>query len=194
MRAVVHAVSRNRRPHSEAKARKRTSGVIGIEKDRIDAWRAGGQRILGDRVNLRSVKTWPKQRVLVGRDEDPVGVSADVRIVTQAKSQVAMMVGSALGAIILDRKMINNPRSERARSCAARDVNVVVAIERRGRANAIESQRDMEPALGVAIEITTGIGDLRSVQAGSAINGGRIAIERIQIDNPSERTAGVVED
>jgi len=90
--------------------------------------------------------------------------------------------------------MINNPRSERAKSCADRDVNMIVAIERRGRANSIESQRNVEPALRVAIEITTGIGDVRSVRAGSAIDGRRVAVERIQINNPSERIAGGIEN
>src|SRR3974390_1418650 len=105
MRTVIDAVSGNRRPHGEAEPRKWTSRVVGIEQDRIDTGRAGGQRLLGKRINLGSVKISRKQREFVGREKDPVGVSADVGIVTQAKSQVAMMVGRALGTIILARKM-----------------------------------------------------------------------------------------
>src|SRR6516225_2735330 len=85
MRAVIDAVSRNRRSHREAEPRKWTGGVIGIEQDRIDTWCAGDQRLLGKRINLGSVKTWPKQREFVGRDEDSVGISADVGIVTPDK-------------------------------------------------------------------------------------------------------------
>jgi hypothetical protein len=145
-------------------------------------------------IDLRAVEPGAEQRELVRRDEDSMRIGADVRIVAEAKAEIAVVIGRALRAVVLHRQRIDGPRSGRIGGVAHGEIKVVRAGERRGRADAIERQHEVKPALRVGIEETRRIGDVGPTCAGRAIDRRGVTIERILVDRSHPGIAGRVVD
>ena len=115
---------------------------MGIDLRHIDGGCSRGERRLGERVDLRPVEVIAEERVLVGRQVDAVRIRPKMRIVAEAgigiggqgelsvgRNPPAAMVGSAVGAVVLDGDTVDGPVTEGARALADRDVQMVGAFE-----------------------------------------------------------------
>src|SRR5260370_3868060 len=94
----------------------------------------------------------------------------------------AVMVGSSLRAIVLNRETVNVPSPGGIGSNANGYIDMIGAGETLGEdISAIERQHDMKPALCLGIESTAGIGDRGAELEGTlcTVNGRGIAIEAV---------------
>lgn len=99
------------------------------------------------------------------------------------------MVAPPTVTAVSNREVINDPRSKWIGSGRNCDVDLVLAAECRGRANTVEGEHYVKPTLRVLIEIATRIRYFRPVLTSGAVYGCRIAVKRVEIDDPGERIA-----
>ena len=121
-----------------------------------------------------------KEIEFVCGDVNAVGVGAYVRIVAQAWSSGAVVIGCALAAIILRRDLIDIPPTQRTGGLTHSQVEMVGARKARARTDTVKSKNKLKPALRVGIKEARGIGYLRSKRAG-ADDRRRVSIERVEV-------------
>ena len=114
--------------------------TIGVELLHRDVLRRAGQGLLGEGVDLGGVEdVVGEERVLVRREVEAAGVGAHVRVVAEARTvtgavvpQRAVVVGRALGAVVLHRDAVDGPGARRVGAVAHGQVEVVLARELAG--------------------------------------------------------------